>query len=141
MEKLKEFLMVDCYAFTAVTLFNAVLIATGNVKGEVSISFCLHIFLMTSIIAVLILITDEVCKNNPFIRLLFNLMDVIVPVLGYAFITESINLNFKTIMINIIVCILFYGLVYLLMLMSWREKDQKVNQSLEKMRAARKKKS
>lgn len=140
MEKFKEFLVIDCYSFTAVSLFNATLVATGRVKEGVSIEFCLHIFLVTSIIAGLILITDEVCKGNSLIRLFFHLVDVMMPVLGYIMLTQRMAPKMETIIRNIVICILLYGLIYLLMVMSWKEKDQKANESLEKMRAARKKK-
>ena len=138
MQKLKEFLMIDCYAFTTVTLLNGIIMAIGEGKQELSIIFVIPIFGVTSIIAGLILVTDQLCGKSIWMRQLFRIIDVIVPVLLYGMITSGFKLGVKKIIINIIVCLLIYIIVYGLVLISWREKDQKVNERLEKMRAARK---
>lgn len=139
MKKLREFIMIDCFAFTVTALFNGVVITLNNQQQAYSLSEVLTIFMITSIIAFLVVLTDTFCQDNQMLRQLCKMLDVIVPVLLYAMFTTDFKLSLEKVITNIVVCLFIYGIVCLMMVISWREKDHKANESLQRMRERRKK--
>lgn len=139
MQHIKKFLVIDCYAFTTICLINGVLVVTKLNENQVSISYVLPMFLISSVITLLIMLTDVLIKENGLIRRMVHVIDILVAVFGYAMVTMDSMLTLDQIMANIVVCLVCYGIVYGMMLVSWREKDIRVNQHLQRMRENRKK--
>lgn len=111
MNHIKKFLLIDCYAFTAICLINGCLAATKLNEKQVSISYVLPIFLVSSIITLLIMLTDVFIKENEPLRCMVHVIDILVTVFGYAMVTLDVKLTLEQIIANIVVCLVCYGIV------------------------------
>lgn len=140
MKTLKMYWMVDCYAFTIVCLINALLVVGGLSDYTLSIVNVIPIFVSTTLAAFLMYLTDRICKEKSIMRRVFHLVDIMIPVNLFQIIFYEVQMGIKEIVINIITCLIFYVIVYLMMVVSWHEQDQKVNKSLEKIRARKRNK-
>ena len=138
MKKLKMYWIIDCYAFTIVTLINAFFMKMGLADASLSMVHVIPIFMATTLTSFLMYLTDKVSKEKSLMRQLFHLIDVIIPVNLFEFFMNGFQNGLIEIVINTLMCCVFYGIVYLLMLVSWREQDQKTNEILEKLRKSRK---
>ena len=138
MKKLKMYWIIDCYAFTIVTLINAFFMKMGLADASLSMIHVIPIFMATTLTSFLMYLTDKVSKEKSLMRQLFHLIDVIIPVNLFEFFMNGFQNGLIEIVINTLMCCVFYGIVYLLMLVSWREQDQKTNEILEKLRKSRK---
>lgn len=137
MKKLKMYWIIDCYAFTIVTLINAFFMKMGLADASLSMVHVIPIFMATTLTSFLMYLTDKVSKEKSLMRQLFHLIDVIIPVNLFEFFMNGFQNGLIEIVINTLMCCVFYGIVYLLMLVSWREQDQKTNEVLEKLRKSR----
>ena len=138
MKKLKMYWIIDCYAFTIVTLINAFFMKMGLADASLSMVHVIPIFMATTLTSFLMYLTDKVSKEKSLMRQLFHLIDVIIPVNLFEFFMNGFQNGLIEIVINTLMCCVFYGIVYLLMLVSWREQDQKTNEILENLRKSRK---
>lgn len=138
MNQFKKYLMIDCYAFTAVVLANAIFQAL-NIASEVPMKYSLYIFLVSSVIAFLMFLTDQFIVSNGKVKGIVHILDVLVPV----FLSNMLQSGFQLKLIETLIVIGFslaiYGIVYLMMYLSYREKDAKLNESIQKMRAKKQK--
>ena len=140
MKRLKMYWMIDCYAFTIVCLVNALLVVFGLSEDTLSIVNVIPIFMATTLVALLMYLTDIICKENNIIRHVFRLVDIMISVNLFEILFYQVQIDIKKIVINAIMCLIFYVIVYLMMVVSWREQDQKTNESLEKIRARKRNK-
>ncbi len=140
MKTLKMYWMIDCYAFTMVCLINALLVVCGLSDDASSIVNVIPIFAATTLAAFLMYLTDKICKEKNVMRHVFRLVDIMIPVNLFQILFYEVQMGIKEIVINIIMCLIFYIIVYLMMVVSWHEQDQKVNKSLEKIRARKRNK-
>lgn len=137
MDKIKQFIMIDCYAFTSVSMLNGIVLSLSN-NHSVPITFVLPIFGVSSMIALLIVITSSIFSEQLIINRILRAVDILVPVLVYDILTQKSALTLKNIISEVIVCLLIGAIVGVMMLVSWKEKDNKANESLVKMRNRRK---
>lgn len=140
MKRLKMYGMIDCYAFTIVCLVNALLVVGGLSDGTLSIVNVIPIFLATTLAAFLMYLTDKLCKEKNGMLHIFRLVDIMISVNLFQILFYEVQVGIKEIVINLIMSLIFYVIVYLMMLVSWHEQDQKVNKSLEKIRARKRNK-
>ena len=126
--------MIDCYAFTAVVLGNAIFQAL-NIANEVPMKYSLYIFLVSSVIAFLMFLTDQLMVNNGKIKGIVHILDVLVPVFLFNMLQSGLQLKLAETVIVIGFSLAIYGIVSLMMYLSYREKDTKLNESIQRMRA------
>lgn len=138
MNQLKKYLMIDCYAFTAVVLANAIFQAL-NIASEVPMKYSLYIFLVSSVIAFLMFLTDQFIVSNGKVKGIVHILDVLVPVFLSNMLQSGFQLKLIETLIVIGFSLVIYGIVYLMMYLSYREKDAKLNESIQKMRAKKQK--
>jgi len=134
MNQFKKYLMIDCYAFTAVVLGNAIFQAL-NIANEVPMKYSLYIFLVSSVIAFLMFLTDQLMVNNGKIKGIVHILDVLVPVFLFNMLQSGLQLKLAETVIVIGFSLAIYGIVSLMMYLSYREKDTKLNESIQRMRA------
>lgn len=133
MNKFKQYMVIDCYAFTVVVLFNALLQRLG-IAEEAPMSYCLYMFIASSIIALLMFITDLIIGEREKLKKIFHVLDVVIPVLLMTMLQNKFRLGFKEIIITGIFSLIAYGIVCLMMYLSWRESDIKLNENIQRMR-------
>lgn len=138
MNQFKKYLMIDCYAFTAVVLANAIFQAL-NIASEVPMKYSLYIFLVSSVIAFLMFLTDQFIVSNGKVKGIVHILDVLVPVFLSNMLQSGFQLKLIETLIVIGFSLVIYGIVYLMMYLSYREKDAKLNESIQKMRAKKQK--
>ena len=138
MNQFKKYLMIDCYAFTAVVLANAIFQAL-NIASEVPMKYSLYIFLVSSVIAFLMFLTDQFIVSNGKVKGIVHILDVLVPVFLSNMLQNGFQLKLIETLIVIGFSLVIYGIVYLMMYLSYREKDAKLNESIQKMRAKKQK--
>ena len=138
MNQFKKYLMIDCYAFTAVVLANAVFQAL-NIANEIPMKYSLYIFLISSMIAVLMFLTDRFIVNDGKIKGIVHMLDVLVPVLFFNMLQSDFQLKLIEGLIVIGFSLAIYGIVCLMMYLSYREQDAKLNESIQKMRTKKQK--
>ena len=120
MKRLKMYWMIDCYAFTIVCLVNALLVVFGLLEDTLSIVNVIPIFMATTLAAFLMYLTDTVCKEKNIIRHVFRLVDIMISVNLFEILFYQVQIDIKKIVINAMMCLIFYAIVYLMMLVSWR---------------------
>ncbi len=130
--------MIDCYAFTAVVLANAIFQAL-NIASEVPMKYSLYIFLVSSVIAFLMFLTDQFIVSNGKVKGIVHILDVLVPVFLSNMLQNGFQLKLIETLIVIGFSLVIYSIVYLMMYLSYREKDAKLNESIQKMRAKKQK--
>ncbi len=133
MNKFKQYMVIDCYAFTVVVLFNALLQRLGMAE-EAPMSYCLYMFIASSIIALLMFITDLIIGEREKLKKIFHVLDVVIPVLLMTMLQNKFRLGFKEIIITGVFSLIAYGIVCLMMYLSWRESDIKLNENIQRMR-------
>lgn len=133
MNKFKRYMVIDCYAFTVVVLFNALCQRLG-IAEEAPMSYCLYMFIASSIIALLMFITDLIIGEREKLKKIFHVLDVVIPVLLMTMLQNKFRLGFKEIIITGIFSLIAYGIVCLMMYLSWRESDIKLNENIQRMR-------
>ncbi len=138
MNQFKKYLMIDCYAFTAVVLANAIFQAL-NIASEVPMKYSLYIFLVSSVIAFLMFLTDQFIVSNGKVKGIVHILDVLVPVFLSNMLQNGFQLKLIETLIVIGFSLVIYSIVYLMMYLSYREKDAKLNESIQKMRAKKQK--
>ena len=138
MNQFKKYLMIDCYAFTAVVLANAIFQAL-NIASEVPMKYSLYIFLVRSVIAFLMFLTDQFIVSNGKVKGIVHILDVLVPVFLSNMLQNGFQLKLIETLIVIGFSLVIYSIVYLMMYLSYREKDAKLNESIQKMRAKKQK--
>lgn len=138
MNQFKKYLMIDCYAFTAVVLANAIFQAL-NIASEVPMKYSLYIFLVSSVIAFLMFLTDQFIVSNGIVKGIVHILAVLVPVFLSNMLQSGFQLKLIETLIVIGFSLVIYGIVYLMMYLSYREKDAKLNESIQKMRAKKQK--
>lgn len=133
MDKFKKYMVIDCYAFTIIVLINA-LFQTLDLAKPAPMTYCLYMFLVSSVVAILMFLTDRFVGSTERIKGIWHIVDVLVPVLFFSMLQAEFRLSMKQVVMTMIVCIVVYVIVCLMMYLSWREQDVKLNESIQKMR-------
>lgn len=137
MKNLKKYWVIDCYAFTIVTLINALFMKMGLSDVNLSMLNVIPIFIATTLVCFLMFLTDKISKEQSLMRHLFHLLDIIIPLNLFKFFMDGFQGGLIEIVASTLMYCVFYAIVYVLILVSWREQDQKTNEALEKMRKAK----
>ncbi|PHV69493.1 hypothetical protein CS063_15630 [Sporanaerobium hydrogeniformans] len=133
MQKIKQYIVIDCYAFTVIVLVNALLQKCGIAK-EQSLVSSLYIFLTSTLVAVFMCITDQLMGKQKHLKRIFRIVDVLVPTFFMSMLQSKFHLSLKDLVMTVIFSLIAYGIVSLMMYLSWRERDIKLNENIQRMR-------
>lgn len=133
MHKIKQYMVIDCYAFTVIVLVNA-LLQKWSIAEEQSLVSSLYIFLTSTLIALFMCITDQLISEQKRLKSIFRIVDVLVPTFFMSMLQSEFHLRLKDLVITVIFSLIAYGIVSLMMYLSWRERDIKLNEKIQRMR-------
>lgn len=126
-------MVIDCYAFTVIVLVNA-LLQKWSIAEEQSLVSSLYIFLTSTLIALFMCITDQLISEQKRLKSIFRIVDVLVPTFFMSMLQSEFHLRLKDLVITVIFSLIAYGIVSLMMYLSWRERDIKLNEKIQRMR-------
>lgn len=126
-------MVIDCYAFTVIVLVNA-LLQKWSIAEEQSLVSSLYIFLTSTLIALFMCVTDQLISEQKRLKSIFRIVDVLVPTFFMSMFQSEFHLRLKDLVITVIFSLIAYGIVSLMMYLSWRERDIKLNEKIQRMR-------
>lgn len=130
--RLIQWVKINCYAFTIVSLVNECIYLMGGYDRKPSQT--IELFIITSFVATLMLLIDDMPVKNGIIAFGVQVVVTEIGVIGLMFLFHKEHMTNNLIIANIIMIVVVHIMIAGIMFLESKQEAKQLNQKIERMR-------